>query len=50
MKEPRHWFHEETLICVVIHCFHEGTSISLKHVFHEGTTKYLVWTQFMSEA
>jgi hypothetical protein len=27
MKEPRHWFHEETPICLLRHWFHEGTSI-----------------------
>jgi hypothetical protein len=27
MKEPRHWFHEETSICLGGHWFHEGTSM-----------------------
>jgi hypothetical protein len=32
MKEPRHWFHEETLICL------------LRHWSHEGTLLYQIWS------
>jgi hypothetical protein len=27
MKEPRHWFHEETSICLGGHWLHEETSM-----------------------
>lgn len=27
VKEPRHWFHKETSICLGGHWFHEGTSM-----------------------
>jgi hypothetical protein len=27
MSEMRHWFHEETSICLGGHWFHEGTSM-----------------------
>jgi hypothetical protein len=37
MKEPRHWFHEETSICLGGHWFHEGTSMCPRDVLRQGS-------------